>query len=884
MTAVTTSHATRPSLDHNGEISVKLEMSGRGYRLVLDYPNIPSSRLTTQLMQGLSLKIGGHSYKPSGSAIQSHNDNHIECEFPDIGTVNPNDATVEVHHEPICVMHKAADGSDFEMDPKLEYQRLTTTEIRMMANADRTLPNVPYSRERMKGFDPAKHAPITDQHTHISAQIEAKDLVDIAVEHDKKMDSPGITYPVELLDMLGIKLDGEQRQKLVTVPSIKFTLGLQEKVHPQCEKDGTKPGPDGKKPTCQAIRMKELTEEQRTALAKRMKIPQTQVLPNSRFDLEIYRYLNPLVKRRELAHDMILKIGEDYHRKHIQYARMFIGPLIDDPEWVREMERATAEVEQKLHVKLRYLNSTRRNNEPENMLRDLNAVKYVSRHPYVSGLDVMGYEFNATEDFSWALEHIAMWADGSDRTGIPGEEEWDFKRHAQLHIHADETGKQTANAIEAARIAYKHGIAVDVSHVLRSKPFTFQEEEILKHLAKRGLLNVILCPPSNAAFNNLFHMGELPIARWEKYAPVFLGSDGGNIVQTDPIQLAVDAMGAGWTVKNLQKMRTNEEKRIGKLEKDEHAKRDVYERQYGKEGPAIDSFVPLYAEHLAKVASHDANAELNGRFSFLIMGAGGDTFNDLIPPHTHREVRQEISLMAEMLRAACRQESNGFILGRTKREGVSREFDEAFRYHRQLHPDRAYPVVGMTALNTTNLPVSITHCERIEGSQATFVQKMCERCMKLNPPPMPIFIGGGDSTRQALRFYHGDHGVIVPYILMSNAPGATQEFAPSAAASRCFTEAIGMIRAIDAGWRSKDGQAVWGNTPPLRSDLYVQDPNGGLPLLDEKKLLGLCKKAEDRLYERQIKTEQDRLTRLMGERALEIQQGKRSVHGGEIGG
>lgn len=862
-----------PTLDHNGDIRVDLKPTELGYRLHLDAPYLPSKRLTKQLLEGLSIRIGGKDYTPTEGSIRSSGPGFITWDIPtDDKTAQT--AEVKLYGEPLTGLRRPTDKTEknpyFDADPKLNYRRLTSSEIRMMAAADRRLPQVPYSREKLKGFDAAKHAPITDLHTHISAQIGSTDLFDIArkkdegagsFEHGRPVTEGIITYPVELLEKLGIKLTADQQHHVVDVPPIKFSVGLKEDKHPlQCERDPDVPVRNpvtGKmeKPTCKAIRVKELNETQRQALTRAMTVPQHLVVPTSRFDLEYYRFRNPLVKRRELAHDMILKIAEDYQHQGVQYAQMFIGPLIDDAEWMREAISSTREAEEKYGVKLRYLNSVRRSGDAESMFRQLKAVQYASRHPYVGGLDIMGYEFNSTEDFAWALEHIAQWADGSERTGLEGEEKWNFKKHALIHVHADETGKQRRNGITAAKIADPgkgHGVRLQLSHILRSSKLSKDEEKILHRLNEQGLLHFTLCPASNVGYNNVFGMQEVPLNRWRQYAATFLGTDGGGILQTDPIQLAIDAVGGGWTLKDLETMRGQEATYLQERARDEAEKREVYEEYYGKDGKQPDdAFVDSYGKHLERARTHNMDAELQGRLPYLVMGAGGTTYEELLPPATHGAERHEISVVAEALRRVCRQEYNGIILGRTKLEGVSGEVDAAARAHRKKHPARALPVVGLTAMDDTKLPLALTHCETIEGSEATFVKELCERCMKLNPPAMPIFISGGDSTRQALRIYHGDDGRQIPYLVMSSAPGASQDFAPYVDGDQHFQDAPTMIQAIDRMWRTPEGQQLWGHMLPMRKDLYSKGKDGQWEL-DNSKVTELCDAAEKAVTQREL--------------------------------
>ncbi len=74
--------------------------------------------------------------------------------------------TLRLYNEPVVTLHPH--GGQWVADPASRFHRLSATDLRILATSEVCPPGVPASRALFKGFDPAKHAPITDLHTHSS--------------------------------------------------------------------------------------------------------------------------------------------------------------------------------------------------------------------------------------------------------------------------------------------------------------------------------------------------------------------------------------------------------------------------------------------------------------------------------------------------------------------------------------------------------------------------------------------------------------------------------------------------------------------------------------------------------------------------------------------
>lgn len=833
------------TLDHNGQIPIRLIRStgnGGGYDLAIDGSRVDSRRLFNQLQRGIALKVGSAVYTPKPDAIEISKPPHrlywhIPCEEI------TNNAEILLQGEPICPLQLVSNNGDqeFALQPKRAHERLTLSEIKMLANADVVLKGIPFKRSAMAGFNPELHAPVTDLHTHSTAQIKARDLMQIAIEQDRHMDGSGITYPIELLQLLDVALSDEQRSKIITVPSIKFSPGLNEDKVLECEKDPQRGH------TCQAIRLKDLTQEQRDVIVRKMDIEQQTIQPFSRFDPEMYRFRNPLAKRSELAREVILTIARDYKQQGIRYTELSTGSMLESASWMAEAIKAVEEAQEHYGVTVRFLAGVPRSSDASNMLRNLEKIKYAARHPYIVGVDVLGYEFNSTKDFAWALQHIAQWASSSEDTELKPEQGWNFQRDFTIRVHAGETGKRRENVVECAKIAKQYGVKVRIAHALSGSKLSGHDRKLIEDEIKKGHLMVELCPPSNLTYNNLSRVDDAPLREWAQVGmPSVLGTDGGGAIQVDATQLALDAIAAGWTLEDLKQLREREEDFIAQQCTNEAEKSRAFKALYGRD--ANTKFIDGYTGRLREISHHSIDKEFSGRLPFLIAGAGGSTYDELVPAKEHGELRKSIRVAFEMLRMACRRETNAFVLGRVKEEGVSGEMDRVLMTHRHRNPGYAFPVAGVYLDGTTEIAKSISYCEAMKGDESSIPYKLFERAIKLHPPALGIFISGSTFTNDMLRYYHADapHEGGWPFVVMKNAPGASMNFAKGTTADRHFEDGITLLKAIDHQVRHTDvGKKLYGDILPFAPELYTN--RDGVRELDEAKLAELKRQAEENI-------------------------------------
>lgn len=848
-------------LDHNEDIAVRIaldpENPAAGIKIALDLTHLKSPRLRKHLRQGLAISLPGvrepvmpdieglpnlmeveegkvprqaTTIVPDGAI--PHGDQIFwtipasllpDGKLPAVGS----EMAITLFGQPILPLQMQHDG--LRINARRKHERLTGNEIKTFGNADRPPENLPYNRKAMKGFDPRYHAPITELHTHLSAQINARTLMDIAVKRDLESESPGVTYPQELLTLAGVELTPEQEAKLLRVPAIKFDPGRNEDVLLECES-----GEKGA--TCSALRVSDLTDQQRDLVVRKMRIAQDKKLAFSRFDPEMYRFRNPFTKRAELNHDIIMSVAEDFKKQGVVYSELSATGMLNDPKWFAEMIRAVDDAKAKYGVDLRFLAAVPRSFEPPQMLRELEKVKYAARHPYVVGVDLLGYEFNSAEDLAWAMRHIAEWASVSQGTELRPRDGWDFARDFTVRVHAGETGKRKENVAAVVNVAADYGVKVRIAHALRTDIDAEKRSpvrETIKKLSENGSLAFELCPPSNLAYNNLDRIENAPLKYWSNMSgAVYLSTDGADAIQSDPTQLALDALAAGWKIEDLEKLRAREEQFVSRHFKNEAVKKKAFDTLYASNRDFIQSF----STRLAEINAHTIDKEVGERLPLFIMGASGSSYQHVLP-----EQRREIEVGMGMLQHATTPDSTAVLFGRTKKEGVTEAADAQFAAYERAHPEKPYKVVAVASKGTNSVANSISFIKEIPQEPSSIPHNLYKTAIGLKKPAFGIFIGGNNFTRDALQFYHDSNEEFPfgrPFVVWDNIPGASMDFAKDTDAGKHCRDGISMLKAMDYQIRkTPEGKRLYPDVLPFKRELYRETEHG--LELDDAKLASL---------------------------------------------
>jgi adenosine deaminase len=480
--------------------------------------------------------------------------------------------------------------------------------------------------------------------------------------------------------------------------------------------------------------------------------------------------------------------------------------------WFREMIAAVNEAEQETGVKLRFLIGLPRNYGPAKVMDELDKIKYAARHPLIAGVDLLGYEFNRTSDFTATLGHIAEWAKETEGTELDKADGWDFKRDFTIRIHAGETGKNSGNVAEAVKIAEDYGIRVRIAHAVNGRADDTLDKDI-ERLSKQKppLVSMEFCPPSNIAYNNIQDLRDVPYQRWLKYCKSwFLGSDGAGAIQTTPTQLALSAVATGKVnLAQLEQMRRTEEAFITEEASRFAEKTAAYHKLYGEGDEADEKFLEKFAEHVREVNEYAQPAvptpkhppvpiklnpkEFGGKIPILVAGASGDSMEGVA---TH--ARGDIKRAMHMLVGSVDPKKVYFVVGRSKSEGVTAALDEAIVEYNSEHPGNKFKVLALTTLGTRDMARSITKVVEQDGGLDQVPDNLISFMRaQLAPGKMPglsVFIGGSNFTSDMIRKCR-DNGL--DYFLMENVPGASQQFARKAKPEQHFNNGKNLLNRID---------------------------------------------------------------------------------------
>ena len=565
---------------------------------------------------------------------------------------------------------------------------------------------LPYDRAARKGFHAKIHAPLTDVHTHSSAQISGNSLMNVALEEDIH-GAVHVCYPLELLALLGVPCD----------PAIQTPEAMQSRAFNPTKHDGLECEQDGVE--CDGLRVSELTNHQKSAIIAKMDIPADATMSFSDFDREMYRYRNPLVKHPALTKPILRKMAQDYAADGVRYAELSTGSMMD-PAWFKEMAEVVKEIDDAGGTRLRFLVGLPRNASPQRTLIDIDKIKYLARHPYIVGADLLGYESNKTSEFNWALAHLAQWAKASEGSDLNPADGWDFKRDFIIRIHAGETAKNQHNVRDAIKLAAEHGVRLRIGHGLHA----VMDEEGEKNLAlvtahahESGLANpdqfaTERCMDSNQVYRTqmLVHNQPSFLAMQKQgvtvFAPRFLGTDGGGAIGTSPRQLAYSALATGMTLDDLAGIRQFEEAYVARQAAREALKTNAFETHYGSGAVGLDAFLQAYMAQVNAVPKEPRAVNLSvenplldylppifqGKTPILIGGASGSSWEEMDMMDRDHVVRA-----MEMLVRCFDPKKTYFVLGRVQMEGVSKALDLAVKSWNARHPQQKFAVLGRLA-------------------------------------------------------------------------------------------------------------------------------------------------------------------------------------------
>lgn len=599
-------------------------------------------------------------------------------------------------HLSITLNGKAIGGYDVDGDtlkPMEHNDRyaLTASSMRMLSfyMTDEQKKLLPYPTDGLGELDESC-LPKTDLHTHLSSQLSGESMLEMAKEK-------GIAYPIELLHELDIEYGGLDQLDISPFrfdPMINADRALTcEMMDPadyekyqsdlRAHRDDLGRGgdtvPEPKLPKgfnqsmLKGIDLNELEDknpEGYQTLLRAMSIPQDRVFGPNDFDETFYRFRNPLEKNEDLAEEKILQVARVYKEQGIEYAELSTGAMLK-PEWLKEAIPAIKKAEEETGVKLRLLVGIPRTSSPEKVAATIERIKFLGQLPYIVGADFLGFESNKTEDFNWALYNLARWSRRL-RNGIKESDEFmDYRDEFALRVHAGENNENVDNVEGAIKIAKHFGVPMRIGHAVHG-----YVNKALAEMAKEARVIMEFIPASNIALNNVPYLQKIPIKKWVDHGVnCVLGSDGEGAYQTNNRQLATDAHHAGLDIKDLKRMRDDETRYIGDMDKRFNDKKTPFEKKYESDDIFVEEY-KAYSDRIDSYVNKENGNDLPERFGnktpILIAGASGTSWKEIAPEH-QAEISTAMRMMVEMLDP----EKVYFATGRVKDRGVEKELDHA---------------------------------------------------------------------------------------------------------------------------------------------------------------------------------------------------------------
>lgn len=781
MPAAKKKHA-KLSLDYEGHYPFSLEeKAGDNYlKIALDYTT-DGSQLIGRLHDRLKLKAGDAIIAPNDTRDHAKNRKAILFKLP-----NPLPAEFTLvmpsRHGEQALSHLMVNqaGEMPHLEPAADHAVLQlalseTRELAMSLYGD-AANEVPHNRAKRMGFVPAQHAPITDLHTHASAQIRAEDLFEIAYDADldaKRRIEAGekgvrrICYPLGLLgsEFLNVApnpdLPGEMHQQPMSMPIFKFDPAKDEK-NPWEYIDEKTTRDENNIPICDGIPVSDLSERQKQAIIRKMGFAPDQTIDFNSMDPQMYRYRNPFAKHPALTKKIIHKIAEDCAEKGVVYSELSTAAMLD-PAWLKAAIEALDEIERDgvgpnhTKVTLRLQINLSRYSTPQQCMTWLEKTKYLLHHPYIVGPDLTGYEATKTSDFHWVFTNMMQYC-----------REEGIEPYIIHRLHAGEMDKNLTNVGDVVDMMHQffdqkklEGPRVRIGHAYNYE-MTREQLRMIREMAEcigHDLIATERCIDANQVYRSCPRVHQQP---GFIPAPVFFGSDGAGAVLTSPVGLAYSTLASekiGWTLDNLTANQQFEREYIARQHAREQEKCRHFEKRFGTKAEGEAAFLEGYENLLTEMKSRDANSylppEFAGKKSLTCVGPSGSSWNRMTPRDQDTCIRA-----AEFIARVFDPQKTFCTLGRVQRDGYSRAQDRAFMKQRLANPSEKMLVLGRyngaDSTITGELPQTLSYLQPIPGGMDAVPSNMVKFT---HAHGGKVFIFAGSDFSSAMAGISQDKGV-----------------------------------------------------------------------------------------------------------------------------
>lgn len=342
----------------------------------------------------------------------------------------------------------------------------------------------------------------TDLHSHLSAVLYGKDLIDIGRRNN-------ITYPAELARKLKLNIDG-------LIPNEKGKLRFNDIL--------------GNDPNNINI----LTDSLEIC-------PYT----NETFSImeDIYTARAPFTKNKDIVEDMLWKVAERYVENGIEYAELSSTEVIRDVDFLVAIHDVLPKIEKFWEqrgkkIRIGFLAAIARDSINAKKEDEVDALKEVSKSPYIVGCDFLGHESNPTAHIVPQIKEMVQWAAQNDS---------DFT----IRIHAGETDifSNVEVALETINDVYeeikgKNPNAklppIRIGHAI----YKVKTEKVGELARKLGA--VFECnATSNYSLNNINDYNSPLKKNLTNGIPTVIGTDGFGLYGTSPMEEVVIAKGRG---------------------------------------------------------------------------------------------------------------------------------------------------------------------------------------------------------------------------------------------------------------------------------------------------------------------------------------------------
>jgi hypothetical protein len=737
-------------IDHNGFLVLKLACASDGSGIVgrLYSPFLPDSRLVRNIIPLLSLAVLGQ------EAVFSLPSGEFFMPFF-VPPQNRLDLRLYLNGNVLASFDIDKDGQ-LRLSPYRAVRQLCVMETRMIGRLPHGMHGL--YQDRKLGF--RGQTPLTDLHTHLSAQISGADLIQLGL-------SKNILYPTAALKKL--KIDFPQ-SKIVLIPRRDF-LPL---AHLNLNKEPTEP----------AVPLMTLSPEGLKALQFALSLsPEMQ---GTFEDIEMGFYLRePFTKEITLFPDILRSVAKRYAEQGIVYAELSANAIID-LLWLKVVHEVMPEIEKETWVQLRFLVGIPRNLEDTRLQERIHRIQKISASPYIVGVDILGYEMNKTSYLSQHLEHLAGWMR-------------DQEPDLTLRLHAGEIQKNAQNVKECLDLAQRYGIRMRIGHAVYG--VDAETKALARELAAQGKIIFEFNPDSNLAGNNIDFPNEVPLAEFTaKHIPSVLSSDGAGLYMTSGLQTALAGGLCGLTERGSLFIR--------QVEKDHIAlQQEIFDRKV-KALPHtfLESFIetqPIQTKSFSTPfvkkdgIEHDLsplelkikNDPCEGRRPILMAGAAGSSWDALNPKD-----QQQIQLGLTLLLQYLDPEKVCFVTGRTKDRGVGIVLGQAIAAFNQTHlgQESSFRYVMMMAEGGAEpdrfIPEGVSHHVELKvplvflpHAVLTFIKER---------KGLAYFAGGRSFTRDFIVEASRQH---IPYGLMQGVVGASADKG-RVYPQKCFWDAEDMLK------------------------------------------------------------------------------------------